>query len=264
MPDHSAIATRCKSYELPEAHRAAMRGLPLLARLDGRAFHTLTRRMERPFDAALHAVMVETAKALVAEFHARIGYTQSDEITLLWYEPADSASEYPFGGRFQKLCSVLASYAAATFVEEMPAGRLSATATPAFDCRVWQVPDKHSALEVFVWREDEAVKNSISSAAQAQFSHRELQGKHSGEMQEMLHALRGINWNDYPAAQKRGTYVQRQTMERTLTEEERARIPEAHRPPPEKTFTRGFVATLDVPPIRRHTGAMAMLFAEAT
>lgn len=244
------LGDRCKAYEQAEAGRSAMRGLPLLARLDGRAFHTFTRGLRRPYDESMSRSMIETTRQLVGKTHAAVGYTQSDEITLAWHQSGER-SQVMFDGRFQKLASVLAGLASVAFYKEI-SQRLpdKAGEFPHFDCRVWQVPTVADALDVFVWREDDATKNSITMAAQSVCSHRELHGKHTGEMQEMLH-LRGINWNNYPTFFKRGTYLQRKTSASALTEVERARIPEAHRPDPEATFERSEVLELDLPPIRR-------------
>jgi tRNA(His) guanylyltransferase len=251
---------RCKSFELVESERRAMRGLPLLARLDGRAFHTFTRGLTRPYDPGLSRAMIETARYLVHEMIARVGYTQSDEITLMWYEPVQSASAYAFEGRFQKLASVLAGMASARFgkliAEHVPS---KAGETPHFDCRVWQVPTLAEATEVFVWREDDATKNSITMAALTCYSERELDGKNSVEKHEMMFR-KGINWNDYPAFFKRGTYLQRKTVTRQFTDEERARIPEPHRPPPGAVVARTQVIELELPPVRRITNAAAVLF----
>ena len=255
-----SLDERCKGFELAEAGRRAMRGLPLLARLDGRAFHTFTRGLPRPFDPGLSRAMIETARYLVQEMLALVAYTQSDEITLAWYEPVRSASAYAFDGRFQKLASVLAGMASARFgklIGELVPSK--ASETPHFDCRVWQVPTLAEATEVFVWREDDATKNSITMAALTCYSDRQIEGKSSAEKQEMLFQ-KGINWNEYPAFFKRGTYIQRKAIARMLTDEERARIPEAHRPPPEALVERTHIAELELPPIRRIANAAAVLF----
>src|SRR5690349_24879817 len=96
------LGDRCKAFEAAEAGRRAMRGLPLLARLDGRAFHTFTRDLARPYEPAMSRCMIETARFLVQQSNALVGYTQSDEITLAWYEPSQSLVGYEFDGRFQK------------------------------------------------------------------------------------------------------------------------------------------------------------------
>jgi tRNA(His) 5'-end guanylyltransferase len=211
----------------------------------------------------MSTAMIETARYLVHEMTALVGYTQSDEITLAWFESSQSASDYAFDGRFQKLVSVLAGMASAKFGqlvrEHLPE---KADETPHFDCRVWQVPTLDDAADVFLWREDDATKNSISMAASAYYSDAELDGKNSSVKQEMLWH-KGVNWNDFPAFFKRGTYVQRRTSARTLTDDERARIPEPHRPPVDAVFQRTQVVELDLPPARTIANFAAVLFARA-
>jgi len=257
------LGDRCKAFENAEAGRRAMRGLPLLARLDGRAFHTFTRDLNRPYEHAMSTAMIETTRYLVQEMTALVGYTQSDEITLAWFESSQSASDYAFDGRFQKLASVLAGMASARFgklvLEHLPN---KAKETPHFDCRVWQVPTLADATDVFVWREDDATKNSITMAAGAYYSDSELDGKNSSVKQEMLWQ-KGVNWNDFPSFFKRGTYLQRRTFERTLTDDERARIPEQHRPPLGTTFQRTSVVELELPPVRTIANLAALLFERA-
>lgn len=253
------LGDRCKAFEQIEAGRAVMPGLPILARLDGRAFHTFTRGMRRPYDEAMQRCMIETARHLVLKTHPAIAYTQSDEITLCW-PGTGGDSEALFGGRYQKLTSVLAGLASCRFMqlamESMPerAGLL-----PHFDCRVWEVPTQQDVADVLIWREDDATKNSITMAARAHYSDKQLFEKHSGDKHEMLHA-KGINWNDYPAAFKRGTYLQRKTVQRTLAEAERQRIPEQHRPPVDAEFARTEVAVIDMPPVRRVVNLLAVIF----
>jgi tRNA(His) 5'-end guanylyltransferase len=257
------LGDRCKGFETAEAGRRAMRGLPLLARLDGRAFHTFTRDLRRPYEPGMSTAMMETTRFLIKEMTALVGYTQSDEITLAWFESSQSASDYAFDGRFQKLASLLAGMASARFCQ-LVAQHLpnKVSETPHFDCRVWQVPTLDDAADVFVWREDDATKNSVTMAAGAYYTDAELDGKSSSVKQEMLWQ-KGVNWNDFPAFFKRGTYLQRRTFERTLTDEERARIPEAHRPPAAATFQRTQVVELELPPVRKIANLSAVLFERA-
>lgn len=256
---NDGLAERCKSFELAEANRRATRGSPLLARLDGRAFHTFTRDLRRPYDEGMSRAMIETARCLVQDLTARVGYTQSDEITLIWYLPADAEGEYPFDGRYQKLASVLAGLASARFVqllaEHLP-GKVAER--PHFDCRVWQVPTVQDALDVFVWREDDATKNSVSMAAQAIYTDRELHGQDTTAKRALLDA-KGVDWTSYPAFFQRGTYLQRRTVAAELTAEELARIPAAHRPAPGTVFERTRVLELGLPPIRTIGNLAAVL-----
>lgn len=263
MMAKDGLGDRCKGYEAAEAGRRAVRGQPLVARLDGRAFHTFTRDLARPYERGMSMAMIETTRFLVEETRALVGYTQSDEITLAWFEAADSVSEYLFDGRFQKLASVLAGMASAKFCQLVVTHLPSKVAeTPHFDCRVWQVPTLADAMDVFVWREDDATKNSITMAAGAYYSDAELDGKNGSVKQEML-AQKGVSWNDYPRFFQRGTYLQRRTHERALTDDERARIPEAHRPPGGALFKRTQVVELDLPPVRQIANLSAVLFERA-
>lgn len=258
----------CKRYEMAEAGRKLMPGLPILARLDGRAFHTFTRGMRRPFDEDFMACMQHATVALIDNMHAAIGYTQSDEITLMW----NARQDQPFDGRIQKLTSVLAGLCSAAFMRAVAATeRRWVDMLPHFDCRVWNVPDIPQAIDVFQWREDDCTKNSVSMAARALYSQKELHGKSSAEMHDMLH-VKGVNWAHYPEHFKRGIYLRRETYQRELTDAEMARIPEKHRPPVGEKVTRSRVAVLDMPPLRRVSnlfevfaiGAAPKPFADAT
>lgn len=250
-----------KSYEMSMAGVKVMKGIPLLARLDGRSFHSFTKGLPRPYDERLSTCMIETTKYLVEETHANVGYTQSDEISLAWFIPADSTADYMFDGRVQKLTSILAGLASAKFlrlvIEKIPE---KADKIPVFDCRVWQVPTIDLAAQAFLWRELDATKNSISMAAHAYFSHKSLQGLNGSEKQERLWTEKGINWNDYPTFFKRGTYVQRKTFERELTEAERMAISEKHRPEPGQKFTRSSIVELELPPAKRVANYADVLF----
>lgn len=254
-----SLGDRMKLYESQMAGDRCMPLLPICARIDGKAFHTWTRDLPRPFDKTLHHLFVGTTVFLVEETGARIGYTQSDEITLVWYSD-DIESQVFFDGKVHKMVSVLAS---------MATGFFNRTATDVFDdvrplaffdCRVWQVPTLSEAANVLVWRELDATRNSIQMAAQAQYSHKELLNKNQSAMQDMLHQ-KGINWNDYPDWAKRGTYVQRKKRTRILTDAERERIPEKYRPAADAQVERTDTLVLDLPPLTRITNREAVLFA---
>lgn len=221
---------RMKAYEgATEAHLDVH--CPIYARIDGRSFSRFTRGMDRPFDGSMSSAMIGTTVGLVAKTHARIGYTQSDEISLVFL--ADNPeSDVMFGGRAQKIVSVLAGLATALFMERVmtdAAFERYRERLPHFDCRVCQLPSRAEAGNMFLWRWKDARKNAISMSAQAAFSHKQLHGKHGGEMLIMLRE-RGIEFDDYPEFFKNGTFVRRRTVMRDLTVEEMARIPEQHRP----------------------------------
>jgi tRNA(His) 5'-end guanylyltransferase len=243
--DRTSIGDRMKSYEQPSTSRIAFKGQPLIARLDGKSFHQFTKGLKRPFDTGLSNLMRETMMALVDRFGAKVGYTQSDEITLAWYETADSSTDYPFSGRFQKLDSLLAAFATAFFNKHL-ATHLpqKADQLPTFDCRSFVVPSMQEAYHCFLWRQQDATKNAISMAAQSLFSHKQLQGLHGPQMQELMWKEKGVNFNDFPAFFKRGVFARRAKYSRMLTEAEMAFIPEQYRPT--GPVERSFIDVLDI------------------
>lgn len=255
------LGDRMKMYEGTEAGRRLMPLLPVLARIDGRAFHSFTRGMERPFDATFTSCMVDTTMALVKDTGACMGYTQSDEITLAWH--ADNhRSQIWFDGRVAKMTSQLAAQATLIFyrlvLERMPE---YAKRMPTFDARVWNVPTKAEGANVFLWREWDATKNSVSMAAAAYYSHKQLHGKNGAAKQEMLFQ-KGINWNDYPAFFKRGTYVQRRTVMTPFSAEELDQLPEKHeaRNNPALIVERQVCAVLEMPPLGMVRNRVEVIF----
>jgi tRNA(His) 5'-end guanylyltransferase len=220
--------------------------LPICVRLDGRAFHTFARKLDKPFDEGLCQLMVNTTKYLVGETKACIGYTQSDEISLILYYP-DPNSQALFGGKIQKLCSVLSSTATANFVSKLSKyldmGKVS-SARPTFDCRVWNVPTEAEAANVILWRWFDARRNSISSLAQAHFSPKQLHKKNCKDMLLMLEE-KGIVWADLPNRYKWGSFIRRENVIRQLTSDEMAKIPEKHRPT--GPVTRSELKLIDLP-----------------
>ena len=251
------MGERMKSYEAHETTRRSMRRLPICVRIDGRAFHTWTKGLDRPYDKGLSETMVETTKYLVSETHAKIGYTQSDEITLVFWSEGHQAQPL-FGGKLFKLTSVLASLATAKFnslVPELVPRKVGKLAT--FDARIFQVPDLEEAANLILWRWFDARKNSISMAAQAVFSHRELHRVCSARKLAML-ADKGIIWDDYPAFFKWGTFVRRDTVTRELTEVELDRIPVRHRP--DGPVTRNEYVKVGLPPLEDISNRVEVLF----
>lgn len=256
---------RMKAYEAFETERALDPSLPIYARIDGRSFSTFTRCMRRPFDERMLAAMVGTTRHLVKSTHARIGYVQSDEISLVWLCDAPE-SEPLFGGKVHKLTSVLASLAAASFQYELrqafdePDAGVLCCALPHFDARVFSLPSKTEAANAFLWRAMDARKNAVSMAARAEFSAKALQGKDQTAMRAML-AEKGINFDvAYPSNFRRGTWLRRVTFERPFTADELARIQEKHRPTPDTLVTRSEVRAIDMPEFNIVANREAVIF----
>jgi tRNA(His) 5'-end guanylyltransferase len=192
-----------------------------------------------------------------------MGYCQSDEITLVWLQPR-SDSEIFFAGRIQKMCSQLAALASVYFNRHKNEVFVDPTfhgathpphilgSMPTFDCRVWSLPNKTEATNAFLWREQDATKNSVSMVAQHYYSHKELQNKTCGDMHELLFQ-KGINWNDYPDFFKRGTYVQRKPTRRKFSAAELDKLPLKHaaRTNPDLIVQRFDVVVVSMPPLAR-------------
>lgn len=255
------LGDRMKSYEFHETSRRFLKNLPIVARIDGRGFSKFTRGMERPYDLRMSNTMIDTTKIIVAETHATIGYTQSDEISIVWV-PSPNGSTW-FDQKITKMTSVLAALATSAFIKSMfvhfedAATRMQKL--PHFDARVIQMPNLTEAANMLLWRNLDCAKNSISMAASHYYSHNELQGKNSSDKHDMLYA-KGVNWSNYPYFFKRGIFVRRRNVQRVLSETEWLAIPEKHRPLLCDTVTRSEVISYDLPPLNKVTNRVEVLF----
>jgi tRNA(His) 5'-end guanylyltransferase len=246
---HADFDIRMKVYEKTSpASNKLIPLLPTFARIDGKSFHAFTRGLNRPFDDCMIQCMQNTTKFLVEETNAKIGYTQSDEITLMWYS-SDYNSQIFFDGKLYKMISVLASMATYKFNKEKVSRLSGKVNTPAyFDCRVYQVPSRTEAVNVFKWREVDAVRNSISMLAQSLYSSKELHNKTCNQMQGLC-LQKGSNWNDLPDHKKRGSYYGKMDINRKLTSDELKKLPPYHHAhkDPDFIIKRGEVVNLALP-----------------
>lgn len=255
---------RMKAYESQTCGIKLMPLLPVVARLDGKGFSKFTKGLKRPYDERLSNLMIETTKYLVKETNANCGYTQSDEITLVWYSDKVDSQIY-FDGRLFKMLTDLSAMASVFFNRELPNYLPEkADKMPRFDARVFNVPTLYEAVNTFLWREQDATKNSITMAASHYYSHSELQNKNGSEKQEMLFQ-KGVNWNDYPSFFKRGTYVQRKRVFTPFTLEEISRLPEKHnaRKDPSMKIERWQIQSMEMPRLSSLENAVeVILFGE--
>jgi tRNA(His) guanylyltransferase len=193
-------------------------------RVDGRAFHTYTKGLKRPFDVDFANNMDATAAYLAEHISGTVlAYVQSDEITLLLADFNSFSTQAWFGGQVQKMVSVAAGTATAAFnfFNVHLYNEHNVISMAHFDARVFTIPDRAEVLNNFIWRQRDCVKNSISMAAQSEFSHRELLGLNGNDLQEKLFTERGVNWNDYPDGFKRGRVVTRKSFMETVEFERR-------------------------------------------
>lgn len=256
---------RMKDYESQETERKFMLGLPVYARIDGRGFSKFTKGMTRPFDSRMSQTMIDTTKELVDKTHATLGYVQSDEISLAWIPSINGT--YWFDRKITKMTSVIAGLTTISFVQAMienfgDESSSLLSRSPHFDARVISMPNLSEMSNMFLWRNQDCTKNAISMAAHHFYGHNELQGKSGSEKQEMLFA-KGQNFNDYPTFFRRGTFVRRENVMRTLTEEELIKIPTKHRPDPNMLITRTIVEAFDLPPLNKVSNRVQVLFESA-
>jgi len=207
MTDTSSLGDRMKIHENAFRFHLPHR-MPVIIRVDGRAFHTLTRGLDRPFDKRFMQCMDITAVSLMNEIqNAVFAYVQSDEISILCNNYKTLVTQPWFGNNLQKIVSVAAGIASRIFTCEAMA---EINKVGEFDARAFVLP-KEEVTNYFVWRQQDATRNSIQSTAQAHFSAKQLNCKNQIQMQDMLHE-KGINWNDLPIGQKRGRCILRYTV----------------------------------------------------
>ena len=208
----------CKWLEKNFSPEIMIPTLPVIIRLDGNNFHNWTKGLKRPFDEDLTDLMIDTTKMLVKETNAVIGYTQSDEITLILYSSDRKSSIYN-DGKKQKILSKLSGKLTPYFNETRKKYLPKHDKIANFDARIYQTPTLHDAAVQLLWRENDATKNSISMLAQSLFPHQELQNLDGNQMQEKMWKEKGVNWNDLQVKFKRGSYVKRVVTSRPFSAE---------------------------------------------
>lgn len=199
-----AIGERMKSQYEDRTRFYLPRRTYTILRVDGKAFHSYCRKMERPYDRRFMYVMDTVASEMLQEIMgAEFAYTQSDEISFLLTDFAKPSTEAWFDGNIQKMASVAAGLATGFFNALM----LDDAATiGTFDARVFTIPDYVEVENYFIWRQQDAVRNSILMLAQHYYSPKEMHGKSCSVLQEMIHQ-KGDNWNNHPARFKRGGMI---------------------------------------------------------
>ena len=229
--DKTTLGDRMKNNYENITRYYLTRRMPVIIRVDGRSFHTFTKGFKKPFDDVLVKTMQDTMKYLCENVQGCVlGYTQSDEISLVLTDYAELTTDAWFGNNLQKMCSVSASMATLTFnkafndnivkyidnnldadcgitkdLTEYTKILINARNKGAmFDSRVFTIP-KEEVCNALIWRQQDATRNSIQSVGQANFSKKELHGKSCNDIQDMLMLQKGINWNDYSTTLKRGS-----------------------------------------------------------
>jgi tRNA(His) 5'-end guanylyltransferase len=190
------IGDRMKSYESVSAWTLPRR-IPVILRVDGRAFHTITRkRFGKAWSMEFVEQMIETAKTVLADIQGcEFCYCQSDEISFLLTDYKKISTEAWFGYDARKMISISASLASAVF------SRLHGR-NICFDSRVFSLP-LDEVTNYFIWRQIDATRNAIQMAGREKYSHKEMNNKSCKVIQEMLFQ-KGINFDKLPTVRKRG------------------------------------------------------------
>lgn len=203
-PERDSLGNRMKGYE--DTFRMYLpKRMPLIVRVDGKAFHTLTRGLKKPFDEGFIETMLYTASMLAKNIQGtKLAYWQSDEISLLITDYDTLTTQSPFDKNIQKLVSISASIATEAFNDWAEGCNIPHDAY--FDSRAFILP-KEEVCNYFLWRQNDASRNSINSVGQAHFSPKQLHGLNTDQVQDLLFKEKGINWNDFPILLKRGACV---------------------------------------------------------
>ena len=230
------LGKRMKEYYENIPKTKLMRRAPVIIRIDGRAFHTFTRGFKKPFDEILIKSMQETMKYLCENIQGCVlGYTQSDEISLLLVDYKNLNSSAWFDYEVQKICSIAASMATMAFnksftknAEEFMTDCASSYEMEGlcgkgteeyklcevyqkaiekgaiFDARCFNIP-KEEVTNYFYWRQLDAIRNSIQMVGQAHFPHNILQYKTCEDIKDMLYVKDEIVWELLPTYKQRGS-----------------------------------------------------------
>lgn len=225
------IGDRMKSFYEDRTRYKLTRRTNTIIRIDGKAFSNYTKGLQRPFDHGLIEDMNKTAEYLCQNIQgAKFGYVQSDEISILITDYDDLGTHAWFDNNLQKMVSVASSMATAKFNQlrmkrfcnefgianhsmnydgnVLKESEIENFKLAMFDARAFQIPFIDEVENYFIWRQQDAVRNSISSVAQSLYSHNQLNGVKTDQLQEMIFQ-KGINWNDYDFRKKRGAAIKK-------------------------------------------------------
>jgi len=196
-----SIGDRMKEFYENRTRYFLPRRTYTIIRIDGKAFHSYTKGLKRPFDDDFVSDMNNTAIFLCENIQgSKIAFVQSDEISILLTDFDSLTTSAWFDGNIQKIASVSASLATAKFNQLRP-NKLA-----MFDSRVFTIPSSIEVENYFIWRQQDAVRNSILSVGYSLYSHKELNNKSTNAIQDMCFN-KGVNWNDFDGGLKRGRLI---------------------------------------------------------
>ncbi|MFC0903913.1 tRNA(His) guanylyltransferase Thg1 family protein [Clostridium sp. MT-14] len=222
-----SLGDRMKTYEGVTRHYLTRR-MPTIIRIDGKAFHSFTKGLKKPFDNILINSMQETAKYLCENIQGcKIAYTQSDEISLLLTDYDDINTSAWFDNNISKVISISASMATLVFNKNFKENTNSLNDKnfktleeylitkkiyekkfdkALFDSRVFNIP-KEDICNYFIWRQQDCIRNSIEMVGRTNFSYKQLYKVNCNQIQDKLLKEKNINWTTFPTYQKRGSCI---------------------------------------------------------
>lgn len=227
-----SLGDRMKANYENRAKTYLVRRMPVIIRLDGKAFHTFTRGLKKPYDEIFHNTMNETMKYLCENIQGcKLGYTQSDEITLLLTDYDTLTTDAWFDNNVQKICSVSASMATMAFNKFFRQGLsdycdammalqdfdlkdkyldalYNKLDIAMFDSRCFNIPVEE-VTNCFIWRQNDATRNAIRMLGYCHYSSKAIENVSNDQLQDMLMTQKGINFNDMPTEFKRGVCCRR-------------------------------------------------------
>jgi len=219
---NDALGNRMKDYEFSSTHYLTKK-IPIICRVDGKAFHNFCKRFARPYDKVLNSALNGVMKKLCSQIQGvKLAQRHSDEISFVITDYDKITTDSFFEYNISKICSVVASMATAEFCRILGTENAPFKAYlyidedwPTFDCRCFNIPE--SDLENYLWwRLIDCRRNSISMFAQSKFSSKQLHGKNCNQMQEMLFIEHGINWGKLPQEQKSGFVCIRKMVKKPI------------------------------------------------
>ena len=237
------LGDRMKNYE-KQYEQSISTDENIVIRIDGHKFSKYTKGFKRPFDEILSKAMEQTTKDLVQEFQAVVGYTQSDEITLVIPSPKPKKEHYnklpsqdlkhAYNGRIQKMASLASGFATMAFNKNLEELSLDFYQRKIlcfsakkedyeyndmmetkifkawFDARVYSVPNDIEAFNSVLWRYHDCIKNSKSMVAQTYCSHKSLNKKSGEEQIRFCLETTGEDYNNIEERYKSGIFIKKE------------------------------------------------------
>jgi len=204
-----SLGDRIKKYESITKH-SALPNMPLVVRVDGKAFHTFTRNCIKPFDKYIIGGMLRAAMYTATKMQGfKAAYVQSDEVTFVLTDYDTHQTDGWFDYELPKIISTSAALMSVSFLDimkELKPEYIKPNNLPTFDARAFNVP-KNDVINMFLWRALDWKRNSVQMYGQSVFSHKEMQGWNEENIKRML-IHRGFDWDkDLSNQTKYGTFI---------------------------------------------------------